>query len=148
MLGVFHKEDTQMSTATLAAPATPMVQDNEESFTLCQGETHAFTSGKIEQPLTIRVVVAEVGTEFMTINGKAMNGPRLVQTVGPPHDPLAHQSARLREKDKPRKAPMPRSQYRWEYTIPGIVRFTLSEVEVNRKPAVRFKVDKKYVLKK
>lgn len=131
-----------MSTVTVAAPAAPKARPTSKSFTLSQGEVHSFDSGKVANPLSLRIVVAEVGAEFLTINGKPMSGPWLRQTVGPPHDPLAHQSARLRQKD--RVAVMPRSDYRWTYTIPGVVRFVLSEVEKQGKPCIHFEVDETY----
>jgi hypothetical protein len=135
-----------MSTDTIAAPAAPKARQavtaSSKEFTLRQGDVHSFRSKKIEQPLSLRIVVAEVGSEFMTINGKAMSGPWLQQTVGPPRDPLSHQSARLRQKD--RAPEMSRSDYRWTYTIPGVVRFTLSEVEDPGNPGIRFEVDETY----
>lgn len=131
-----------MSTATIAAPAAPKATPTSKAFTLGMGESHTFVPQKIATPLVLRVNAAEVSSEFMTINGKTMSGPWLRQTVGPPHDPLAHQSARLRQKD--RVPVMPRSEYRWEYTVPGVVRFVLSEVEEGGKPAVRFEIDASY----
>lgn len=133
-----------MSTDTIAAPAAPKARQavtaSSKEFTLCQGDVHPFRSNKIEKPLSLRIVVAEVGSEFLSINGKPMSAPWLRQTVGPPHDPLAHQSARLRGKTPV----MPRADYRWTYTIPGIVRFVLSEVEKQGKPCIRFEVDETY----
>lgn len=134
-----------MSTATLpAAPAAPPARRQPEVFTLCRGETHYFYSEKLENPnpLPLKVVIAEVSPSFMQINGYDMNGPWLKQTVGPPPDPDSHMSDRLRSQKLRRQ--MPRADYRWTYTVPGVVRFFLSEVKYQGKPAVRFEVDETY----
>lgn len=129
-----------MSTATMAAPAAKTVPQESKTFTLGQGESHAFRSRKLSEPLTIKVLVAEVGSGFMQINGIEMKVPWLKQTVAPPPDQCSHQSARLRGKIPV----MPRSDYRWTYTIPGVARFTLSETEQRGKPVIQFEVDSSY----
>jgi|GEM_PF-6722285 len=128
-----------MSTATIAAPAAKTVPQEPKDFTLYSGEEFDFKNHRLSAPLSVRLVRAEVSPFFFSINGKDMNPSWLKQTDGPPHDPLAHQSKRLRGKVKT----MPRSEYRWTYTIPGIVRFILAEVD-GKRPGVHFHIDSTY----
>lgn len=126
-----------MSTAVFAAPAAPVARGDSEVFTLRQGESYSIEKEGLGQPLHVKVVIAEVSSGFMTINGKSM-GPHLKQDIGPPPDPLAHQSARLRGK----VATMPRSDMRWSYIILGAgIRLILSEVKEGGAPAIRFEIE-------